>query len=85
MTWSALVAQTVKNLPALQETWVRSLAWDEPLEEEMATHSRTLAQRIPWTEESGGLGLPPRSGYHGILGGVPCPVQDVLTSYLSYT
>ena len=43
MTWSALVAQTVKNLPALQETWVRSLAWDEPLEEEMATHSRTLA------------------------------------------
>ena len=38
-----LVAQRVKNLPALQETWVRSLAWDEPLEEEMATHSRTLA------------------------------------------
>ena len=43
MTWTALGAQTVKNLPALQETWVRSLSWDEPLEEEMATHSRTLA------------------------------------------
>ena len=43
----------VKNLPAMQETWVRSLGWEDPLEEEMATHSSILAWRIPWTEESG--------------------------------
>ena len=41
----------VKNLPAMQETWVRSLGWEDPLEKEMATHSSTLAWRIPWTEE----------------------------------
>ena len=45
----------VKNLPAMQETWVRSLDWEDPLEEGMATHSSILAGRIPWTEESGGL------------------------------
>ena len=45
----------VKNLPAVQETWVRSLGWEDPLEKEMATHSRILAWRIPWTEEPGGL------------------------------
>ena len=50
-----LVAQMVKNLPAVQETWVRSLGWEDPLEKEMATHSRILAWRIPWTEEPGGL------------------------------
>ena len=50
-----LVAQMVKNLPAAQETWVRSLGWEDPLEKEMATHSRILAWRIPWTEEPGGL------------------------------
>ena len=44
-----------KNLPAVQETWVRSLSRDNPLEEEMTTHSRILAWRIPWTEEPGGL------------------------------
>ena len=44
-----------KNLPAMRETWVRSLGWEDPLEKEMATHSSTLAWRIPWTEESGGL------------------------------
>ena len=49
------MAQTVKNLPALQETWVWSLGWEEPLEEEMATHCYNLAWRIPWTEEPGGL------------------------------
>ena len=49
------VAQSVKNLPAVQETWVRSLGWEDPLEEGMATHSSTLAWRIPWTEEPGGL------------------------------
>ena len=51
----SLVAQTVKNLPAMQETWVRPLGWDDPLEEGMATHSSTLAWRIPWTEGPGRL------------------------------
>ena len=49
------VAQLVKNLPAVQETWVQSLGWEGPLEKEMATHSSILAWRIPWTEEPGGL------------------------------
>ena len=50
-----MVAQMVKNLPAMQETQVRSLGQDDPLEEGMATHSSILAWRIPWTEEPGGL------------------------------
>ena len=45
----------VKNTPAVQEMWVHSLGGEDPLEEEMATHSSTLAWRIPWTEEPGGL------------------------------
>ena len=45
----------VKNLPAMQETQVQSLSWEDPLEKEMATHSSILAWRIPWTEEPGGL------------------------------
>ena len=45
----------VKRLPAMQETWVRSLGWEDPLEKEMATHSSTLASKIPWTEEPGRL------------------------------
>ena len=45
----------VKNLPAMQETQVQSLAWEDPLEMGMATHSSSLAWRIPWTEETGGL------------------------------
>ena len=49
------MAQTVKNLPAMLEAWVQSLGWEDPLEEEMATHSSILAWRIPWTEEPGGL------------------------------
>ena len=53
--WVSLVAQRLKRLPAMQETWVRSLGWEDPLEEEMATHSSILAWRIPWTEEPGGL------------------------------
>ena len=48
---ASLVAQTVKNLPAMQETWVQSLDWEDPLEKEMATHSSILAWRIPWREE----------------------------------
>ena len=49
------MAQTVKNPPAMQEMWVRSLGWEDPLEKEMATLSSTLAWRIPWAEEPGGL------------------------------
>ena len=45
----------VKNLPAMQETWVGSLSWENPPKEEMATHSSILAWKIPWTEDSGGL------------------------------
>ena len=52
------MAQTVKNLPAMQETGVRSLGWEDPLEKGMATHSSILAWRIPWTEEPGGLYSP---------------------------
>ena len=51
----SLVAQRLKCLPAMQKTWVRSLAHEDPLEKEMATHSSILAWRIPWTEEPGGL------------------------------
>ena len=47
------MAQTVKHLPAMRETWVRSLGWEDSLEKEMATHSSTLALKIPWTEELG--------------------------------
>ena len=55
VSWVSLVAQSVKSLPAMQETWVRSLGWENPLEKKMATHSRILAWRILWTEEPGGL------------------------------
>ena len=50
-----MVAQTVKNLPAMQENWAQSLGQEDTLEEEVATHSSSLARRIPWTEEPGGL------------------------------
>ena len=50
-----LVAQMVKRLPTMQETWVQSLGWEDLLEKEMATHSSTLALKIPWTEEPGRL------------------------------
>ena len=53
--WASLVAQTVKCLSAIQETWVRSLGREDPLEKEMAPHSSTLAWKIPWTEEPGRL------------------------------
>ena len=53
--WASLVAQRLKRLPAMQETQVRSLGREDPLEKEMATHSSTLAWRIPWTEEPGRL------------------------------
>ena len=53
--WASLVAQTVKRLPTVREIRVRSLVWEDPLEKEMATHSSTLAWKIPWTEEPGRL------------------------------
>ena len=53
--WASLVVQSVKNLPAVQETWVQFLGREDPLEKEMATHSSILAWKIPWTEEPGGL------------------------------
>ena len=49
------MAQRIKRLPAMWETWVQSLRWEDPLEKEMATHSSILAWRIPWTEEPSGL------------------------------
>ena len=52
---SFLVAQTVKNLPAMQETWIWSLGWENPLKKGVVTHSSILAWRIPWTEEPGRL------------------------------
>ena len=57
------MAQTVRNLSAMQETQVPSLGWEDPLEKEMATHSSTLAWKIPWTEEPGGL---PSMGSHRV-------------------
>ena len=53
--WTFLVAQTEKNLPAMQETQVQFLGQEDPLEKEMATRSSSFAWRIPWIEESGGL------------------------------
>ena len=54
-SWAFLVAQMVKDLPAMQETWVPSLGWEDPSKKGMATHSSILARGIPWTEELGGL------------------------------
>ena len=54
---TSLVAQTVECLSTMQETWVRALGWEDPLEKEMATHSSTIAWKIPWTEEPGRLQL----------------------------
>ena len=54
-SWASLVAQMVKNLPAMWETWVPSLDWADPLEGGMATHSSILTRESPWTEEPGRL------------------------------
>ena len=54
-SWISLVAQTVKNLPVMRETWIRSLSWEDPLEMGMTTYSNIVAWRIPWTEEPGML------------------------------
>ena len=55
LQWTSLVAHMVKCLPTMQDTQVWSLGWEDPLEKEMATHSSTLAWKIPWTEEPGRL------------------------------
>ena len=52
-SWASLVAQLVKKLPVMQETWVRSLDWEDPLEKGTVTHSNILSWRIPWTSPSG--------------------------------
>ena len=52
--WASLVAQMVKSLPAMRETWIQSLGQEDPLEKEMATHSSILAWKIPWTKKPGG-------------------------------
>ena len=54
-SWASLVAQMVKNVSVMWETWVQLLGWEDPLEKGIATHSSILAWRIPRTEESGGL------------------------------
>ena len=54
-SWASLVVQTVKNPPAMQETWVPFLGQEDPLKKGMATHYSILAWRIPWSEEPGGL------------------------------
>ena len=66
ITGAYLVAQTVKNPPAMQKTWVQSLGWKDPLKKGMAAHSSILAWRIPWTEEPGRLQSPgsQRVGYN---------------------
>ena len=55
MVWASLVAQRLKRLPGMQETQVQSLDREDPLEKEMAIHSRTIAWKIPWAEEPGRL------------------------------
>ena len=55
MVRASHVAQLVKNLPAVQETWVQFLGWEDPLEKEVATHASILAWKISWTKEPGGL------------------------------
>ena len=64
LLWTSLVAQTVKHLSTMWETWIRSLGWEDSLEQEVATHSSSLALKIPWTEELGAGYYPwgPESG-----------------------
>ena len=68
-SWASLMAQLVKNLPAMQETWVISLGWEDPLEKRTATHSSIMAWGIPWTAGPGGL---PSMGFSRQDTGVGC-------------
>ena len=72
MVWASLVAQRLKRLPGMQETQVQSLGWEDPLEKEMAPHSSTLAWRIPWREEPGGLQSTGSQRKHGIFIKMTC-------------
>ena len=55
LSWASLVAEMVKNLPVMKETWAQSLGWEDPLKKKMGTHSGILAWKIPWTEKPGRL------------------------------
>ena len=66
--WAALVVQMIKNLPAVQETWIQSLDWEDPLKKGMATHSSILVRIIPWTGEPGRLqSMGPRRVVHNCV------------------
>ena len=83
--WASLVAQMVKHPPAMQETWVLSLGWEDPLEKEMAAHSSILPWKIPWTEKPGGLestGLQ-RVGHDWATNTHTCPYECVFYSISS--
>ena len=80
---ASLVAQRLKHLPPIWETWVRSLGWEDPLEKEMVTHSSILAWRIPWTEKPGKLQSigSQRVGHEGVamqVSGEECPNMKAL-------
>ena len=74
------MAQMVKNMPSMQETWVRSLGQEDPLETEMVPHSGILAWKIPWTEEPGGLQLrgAQRVGHMMIKRNMMCKVLEMV-------
>ena len=82
---STLMAQRVKNLPSVQETWVLSLDWEDPLEKGMATYSSILAWRIPWTEEPGGLqswSCKESDATERLMLSLPSTLSSTLTSHL---
>ena len=83
LNWASLVAQTVKNLPAMQDTQVQSLGWEVPLEKRMATHSSILAWRIPWTEEPGGLQSYVNNPMYGLWGHKESDITEWLTLSLA--
>ena len=79
--WPSLVAQTVKELPAMWLTWIQSLAWDDPLEKGMATHFNFLTWKIPWTVEPGGSMRLQRVG-HDWAANIYCHCQEGLRDKL---
>ena len=82
-SWASLVAQLVKNSPAMQETWIRSLGREDPLEKGKATHSSVLAWEIPWTEEPDPSSFMPSSRGSSPLGDqtpVSCIAGEFFTS-----
>ena len=86
---ASLVAQMVKNLPAMQKTWVRSLGQEDPWEKRIATHSNILAWRIPWTGEPGGYSPWGRKESdttewltHSLAGGPSAPLCSALLAFL---